>query len=75
MPSDKHQGEGEAERRMRELYEERLREYGELAAVEDEKGDDARYRWCSHFHLFHPPLSLSLAEISGKSLHSGGDCE
>ncbi|CAM9748549.1 unnamed protein product, partial [Sphacelaria rigidula] len=42
MPSDKHQGEGEAERRMRELYEERLREYGELAAVEDEQGEDTR---------------------------------
>lgn len=32
--------EGEAERRMRELYEERLREYGDLAAVDDEKGDE-----------------------------------
>ena len=32
--------EGEAERRMRELYEERLREYGDLAAVDDERGDE-----------------------------------
>lgn len=35
--------EGEAERRMRELYEERLREYGDLAAADDEMGDE-RYR-------------------------------
>lgn len=32
--------EGEAERRMRELYEERLREYGDLAKGEEE--EDAR---------------------------------
>lgn len=36
--------EGEAERRMRELYEERLREYGDLAIVDDEKGDEDRYK-------------------------------
>lgn len=32
--------ETEAERRMRELYEERLKEYGELAAVDGEKEED-----------------------------------
>lgn len=36
--------EGEAERRMRELYEERLREYGDLAVVDDTKGDEDRYK-------------------------------
>lgn len=34
--------EGEAERRMRELYEERLQEYGDLAAVDEEKAEDER---------------------------------
>lgn len=34
--------EGVGERRMRELYEERLREYGDLATVEDEQGEEER---------------------------------
>ena len=34
--------EGEAERRMRELYEERLREYGDLATGEEEDADENR---------------------------------
>lgn len=34
--------EGEAERRMRELYEERLREYGDLATGDDEKEEEER---------------------------------
>ena len=84
MPNEK--GEGEAERRMRELYEERLREYGELAAVEDEMGDDARYLRCSfcwrwtwilapHLHLFQPSPSLFLTKISDKRLFTwGGYC-
>ena len=34
--------ESEAERRMRELYEERLKEYGELATVDGEKEEEER---------------------------------
>lgn len=34
--------EGEAERRMRELYEERLREYGDLATGDEEKDEEVR---------------------------------
>lgn len=37
--------EGVGERRMRELYEERLREYGDLATVEDEQGEEERWVW------------------------------
>lgn len=34
--------ESEAERRMRELYEERLKEYGELATVDGDKEEEER---------------------------------
>ena len=40
MPGAAPKVEGAAERRMRELYEERLREYGDLAALDEEKGDE-----------------------------------
>lgn len=46
MPNSK--AEGEAERRMRELYEERLQEYGELAAVEEKEEDE---RCCTFFYV------------------------
>lgn len=38
--------ESEAERRMRELYEERLKEYGELAAAEAEEEDRRVFGLC-----------------------------
>lgn len=42
--------ESEAERRMRELYEERLKEYGELATVDGEKEEEDRQA----FFFFFP---------------------
>lgn len=51
LPGGGKKVEGEAERRMRELYEERLREYGGLATGEDEDEDENR---CVFFYPHRP---------------------